>query len=87
MIYVAFIGATLIITRGTIFDFAQRRWSFFKCSQCVGFWVGTIGGACGIVTMGHGHALDAFLAGTATSFLSLGSDAILLRLLGDPDEP
>lgn len=37
------------------------------------------------MTIGHGRVLDAFVVGAATSFLSLLADAVLLRLLGDPN--
>jgi hypothetical protein len=48
-------------------------------------WVGMSAGAAGIVTVGHGRILDTILVGAATSFLSMGADAVLLRLLGDPE--
>lgn len=88
LIAIALIGATLIITRSTIARPLQRLWPpLFQCSQCSGFWVGAVAGASGIVQLSHGRVLDAFLAGAATSFLSLLADAVLLRLLGDPNEP
>ncbi len=87
MIWIALIGLTLILVRGTIFAPLQRLWpSLFQCSQCTGAWVGIAAGASGIVQNGHGRALDAIIAGAATSFLSLLSDAVLLKLLGDPSE-
>jgi hypothetical protein len=87
MIYVALIGLTLILVRGTIFRSLQRRWpAFFRCSQCVGMWVGLAAGASGVASMGRGRVVDAVLVGTATSVLSLATDAVLLKLLGDPSE-
>jgi len=50
-------------------------------------WVGMSAGAAGVVTFDQGRVVDTVLAGTATSFLSLLADAILLRLLGDPRDP
>lgn len=87
MIYVALIGLTLIIARGTIFGALQRLYPpLFQCSQCVGFWVGLAAGALGIATLDRGRVVDAVLVGTATSFLSMAADAALLKMLGDPNE-
>jgi len=87
VIWIALIGLTLLLVRGTIFSPLQRLWpALFQCSQCTGAWVGIAAGAGGIVQTGHGRALDAIIAGSATSFLALLSDAVLLRLLGDPNE-
>jgi hypothetical protein len=83
----ALVGMTLIIVRGTIFKPVQRLWpALFQCSQCVGTWTGVAAGAGGLVTIGHGRVLDAFVVGAATSFLSMLADAVLLTLLGDPSE-
>ena len=85
MVFVALIGLTLLLVRGTIFRPLQRRWpALFQCSQCVGMWVGLAVGASGIASMGRGRVVDAILVGAATSVLSLGADAVLLKLLGDP---
>jgi hypothetical protein len=87
LLIAALIGTTLIVVRGTIVGPIRRVWpAFFQCSQCVGFWVGVGGGASGLVEVGHGRGVDAAIVGTATSFLSLLADAVLLRLLGDPSE-
>ncbi len=87
MIYAALIGLTLIITRGTIFRPLQRLWpALFQCSQCTGWWVGAAAGASGIISIGHGRAIDAIIVGAAASFSSMLSDAVLLKLLGDPNE-
>jgi hypothetical protein len=86
MLYVALIGLTLIIVRGTIFGWLQRLWpALFRCSQCTGMWVGMAAGASGVAQMGHGRVLDALIIGSATSFLSMLADAVLLKLLGDPE--
>ena len=83
----ALIGVTLIITRSTLFAPIQRLWPpLFQCSQCVGMWVGAVASAFGIMNVGQGRIFDALIVGAATSFLSLLADAILLRLLGDPDK-
>ena len=87
MIYIALIGLTLIVVRGTIFKPLQKLWpALFQCGQCTGMWVGAAAGASGVVSIGHGRVLDAVLVGGATSFLSLLADAVLLKLLGDPGE-
>lgn len=86
MLYLALIGFTLILVRGTIFRPLQARWpALFGCSQCTGTWVGIAAGASGLVTVGHGRVLDAVIVGSATSFLAMAADAVLLRLLGDPN--
>lgn len=86
MIYVALIGLTLILVRGTVFRPLQKLWpALFQCAQCSGAWVGMAAGASGLVPVGHGRALDALIVGAATSFLALLADAILLRLLGEPE--
>ncbi len=83
----ALIGATLIVVRGTICRPVQRLWpALLQCSQCTGAWVGIAAGASGLVSVGRGRVLDAAVVGAATSFLSMAADAILLKLLGDPDE-
>jgi hypothetical protein len=83
----ALVGATLIVARGTIFRPLQARWpALFRCCQCTGFWVGAVAGAGGIVTVGRGIAIDALIVGSATSFLAMVADAVLLRLLGDPEK-
>jgi hypothetical protein len=85
MIYVALVGMTLILVRGTIFRPLQRMYPpLFRCSQCVGMWVGLAAGITGIASMDRGRIVDAILCGTATSVLSLFTDAVLLKLLGDP---
>lgn len=86
-IFIALVGLTLIIVRGTIFGWLQRLWpALFKCGQCTGMWVGMAAGASGVVPIGHGRILDAIILGAATSILSLLTDAILYKLLGDPEE-
>lgn len=87
VVFLALIGATLIVVRGTIFRPLQRLWpALFQCSQCSGTWIGFVAGASGLVQTGHGRVLDAVIAGAATSLLSLLADAVLLSLLGDPGE-
>ena len=87
MIFVALIGLTLILVRGTIFDRLQRLYPpLFRCAQCTGMWVGAGAGGLGIATLGQGRVFDATLVGAATSFLAMFADAILLTLLGDPEE-
>ena len=87
LLLAALIGATLIIVRGTILRRVRALWpTLLKCSQCTGTWVGIAAGATGIVSVGQGRVIDAIVVGSATSFLSMLADAILLHLLGDPGE-
>jgi hypothetical protein len=83
----ALIGATLIITRGTIFRPLQQLWPvFFTCPLCVGFWVGAAAGGSSFVSLGNGKIPDAFVVGCATSFLSMLANAVLIKLLDDYDD-
>jgi hypothetical protein len=83
----ALIGTTLIVVRSTALRFIQRLWpAFFQCSQCVGFWTGAAAGGSGLIQTGHGRILDAFVVGAASSFASMFADAVMLKLLGDPNE-
>lgn len=94
-VILALVGATIIITRGTIFSRVQKFWPhFFTCSLCVGFWIGAVS----MLALRHGsgasagHSLtwwaiaDFFLDGATVALLSLASDAVLLKLLGDPEQ-
>lgn len=82
----AMVGATLVVTRSTLLARARRLYPpLFGCSQCAGFWVGTVAGAGGLVSVGRGVPVDALVAGCATSLLALLTDALLLKLLGDPE--
>ena len=86
-VIVALVGATIIITRGSIFRGLQesRAGSFFSCSLCVGWWMGAVGMA---VLRGASFSVDAvkdfFLDGCSVSILSFVVTAILIRLLDDP---
>jgi hypothetical protein len=83
----ALIGITLIVVRGTIFAPIRKLWpALLGCSQCAGVWVGVIAGAIGLMPLGHGRLQDTLLLGAATSFSAMLADAILLRLLGAPEE-
>lgn len=87
LLALALVGATLIVVRGTIFAPVRKLWpALLECCQCTGTWVGVVAGASGVVPAGHGRILDAVIVGAATSFLAMLADAILLRLLGDPNE-
>lgn len=84
---VALVGATIIITRGSIFRGLQesRAGAFFSCSLCVGFWVGAIGMAVlREASFSVDAAKDFFLDGFSVSLLSFVVTAILIRLLDDP---
>jgi hypothetical protein len=81
---IALVGATILVVRGTIFRPIQLFYpALFRCSQCAGFWVGVT--ASPIIHTGHGLFLNAAIVGASVSFLSLLADAVLLKLLGDPD--
>jgi len=83
----ALIGTTLLITESTIFAPIRKIGpAMLKCAQCVGTWVGAVGGASGIVAVGHGRFLDALVLGAATSFLSLLAAGVLIALLGETTE-
>lgn len=85
--FLALIGCTLIIVRGTIFAPVRRLWpALLECSQCTGTWVGMSAGAGALVVTGQGRIVDALVVGCATSFLALVADGLLLKLLGDPNE-
>lgn len=87
LVLCALVGTTLIVVRGTIFGWLQKRWpKFFRCSQCVGMWVGLAAGAYGLESVGAGRLIDAFIVGATTSVLSLLTDAVLLGLLGAPED-
>jgi hypothetical protein len=75
-------GITLIIVRGTIFKRFRRFWpSLLECAQCTGWWVGVIIGA----LAGARGITGILVAGGTSSLAALLADAILIRLLGDPD--
>lgn len=81
----ALVGVTLLITDSVIFRPIRKIWpALLKCSQCTGMWVGAAAGASGIVTAGHGRALDALIVGASASFSSYIADAVLTRLIGEP---
>jgi hypothetical protein len=83
----ALIGATLIVVRSTLLRRVRTIWpALLGCCQCTGMWVGVVAGATGVVSVGHGRVVDAIVVGSATSFLALMADAVLMKLLGDPGE-
>ena len=83
----ALIGATLLITESTIAAPIRKLWpALLKCPQCVGTWVGAVGGASGLVPLGHGRFLDAIVLAAATSFLSLLAAGLLIVLLGETND-
>ncbi|MGH3303688.1 MAG: hypothetical protein ACRDOK_18815 [Streptosporangiaceae bacterium] len=87
LVFLGLVGATLIVVRGSIARPLRTVWpAFFGCTQCVGFWIGFAGGSGGLVSTGHAHIANAIVVGSATSFLAMLSDGVLLKLLGDPSE-
>lgn len=71
----ACVGATLIVTEGSIFTRLRAHIEFLHCPQCVGFWMGVLGG----ITAGF-HPLMAFGHGCSVSLLSWLAYAVLNRL-------
>lgn len=87
LLILALVGTTLIVVRGTIAAPLRKLWpALLGCAQCAGWWVGAAAGASGVISTGHGRLLDAVIAGGAASVASLITDALLLKLLGDPKE-
>jgi hypothetical protein len=87
LLLLSLVGATLIVVRGTLFEGVRRLWpALLGCAQCAGAWVGGAAAASGVALTGRGYFLDALIFGAATSFLSMLADAMLLKLLGDPNE-
>jgi hypothetical protein len=85
VVFVALVGATLLLVRGAILAPVRSLWpALLGCAQCAGFWVGGAAGASGLAQVGHGRALDALVVGCGVSVLALLTDAVLLKLLGDP---
>lgn len=83
LVLFALVGTTLIVVDSTLFKRIRKLWpALLGCAQCVGFWVGAVAGATRLLDAGHGRVLDAFIAGTGTSFLSLLVYAVLVNLLG-----
>jgi hypothetical protein len=86
LLLLSLVGTTLIVVRGTILAPVRKLWpALFGCAQCAGTWVGIAAGASGIVSTGHGRVLDAVIVGAASSVASMLADAVMLRLLGDPN--
>jgi hypothetical protein len=82
----ALVGLTLIVVRGTIFRPIRRIWpALLECCQCTGMWVGMAAGAMGLSQEGGGRVAGAVLIGGATSLLAMLTDAVLLKLLGEPE--
>ena len=87
LLITALVGATLIVTRSTLFGQTRRLWpALLGCSQCVGLWVGVAVGASGLVAPTRYCLVNALIVGASASFSALLADGVLLRLLGDPDE-
>jgi len=85
LVFVALVGATLILVRGRLLAPVRALWpSLLGCAQCAGFWVGAVAGAVGLTELGPGRFMGALLGGCAVSVLGLLTDAVLLKLLGDP---
>lgn len=87
LVLCAAVGTTLIVVDSTLFKPIQKLWpALLKCAQCAGFWIGAAVGASGLLDVGHGRIINAFVVGTGTSFLALLAYAVLVSLLGEPIE-
>lgn len=76
LLLVGAVGATLILTLGSIFSWLRDWVEAVHCPQCVGFWVGAIFGA----FAGIGGLAGVFVMGCTVSVLSLMTEAILHRI-------
>ena len=82
----ALAGVTLIVTRGTIFEPLQRRFpALMKCPMCFGFWVGLGDGILSSEAIAWSLVWPIVLSGATVSLASLLADALLIKLLGDPE--
>jgi hypothetical protein len=87
LLVAALIGATHIVARSSLFAWLQRFYPpLFKCVQCTGFWIGAAAGGSGLAMVGYGHAIDAIIAGSATSILALTVEGFLVLSLGSLKE-
>ena len=85
LLVAALIGTTHIVSRSALFSWLQRLYPpLFHCVQCAGFWIGAAAGGSGLAMIGYGRAIDAFIAGSATSILALVVEGFLVLSLGDP---
>jgi hypothetical protein len=75
-------GLTLILTKGNIFNKIRPNKKFFKCSMCIGFWVGiflfAINGYTELFTFKY-NLINPILLGS----LSSGTSYFLNMLIGD----
>lgn len=76
LLTVGAVGATLIITLGSIFAWLRRLFEFTDCPQCSGFWVGVMFGVAG----GMRAPVDVFAFACAISLISLLTEAALHRI-------
>jgi len=91
--YLAFVGATLILVRGSILERLRSGWAplakVLRCAQCCGFWVGIAGTPIlstrtGLELYGV-RVVDGLISGLSVSLLALVTDATLVHLLGEPE--
>lgn len=67
-------GMTMIAVYGKIFDAIRPHHYFFKCTMCMGFWVGLINAVCFF-----DMPFSAFIAGCISS----GTSYFISRLVND----
>ena len=89
-VYLALVGATIALVRGALFRRVRAIATPLGCAQCTGFWVGVAGTA--LLPTRTGLELysvrvgDGLVSGLGVSLLALVADALLVRLLGEPEE-
>lgn len=67
-------GMTMIVVYGKIFEAIRPQHHFFKCTMCMGFWVGVINAVCFFEM-----PFSAFAAGCISS----GTSYFISRLVND----
>lgn len=76
------IGTTLVIVRGRLFEPLRKRAALARCAQCLGWWVGLVGGLA-VTPRVHGPIdwlENAALMGGMVSPLAMAADAAIAWL-------
>lgn len=84
LFYLALVGATLVVVRGSIFKALRARVKFLACAQCSGWWIGALGAqvypAADLATRVRETLIMAF----ATSVLAMTVDILHSHFAGEP---
>jgi hypothetical protein len=90
LFYLALVGATLVIVRGSIFKGLRARVKFLACAQCSGWWIGALGAqvypSADLATRVRETLIMAFV----TSVLAMTTDILHSHFAGgepDPEPP